>query len=50
MGYLKELIDTYNAQMAGAWPGDEQETLDKIEEVCDTLNIDMETAMEMVGV
>lgn len=44
MQYLKELIQTYQAQMAGQWPGDEQETLDKIEQVCKALNIDAEEA------
>lgn len=47
--YLKELFDTYQAQMAGAWYGDEQETLDKIEEICKKLNMDVETAFEIYG-
>jgi hypothetical protein len=46
MQYVKDLIQTYNAQMAGAWPGDENETLDKIEEMCNALNMSVEEAFE----
>jgi hypothetical protein len=49
MEYIKQLIDTYQAQMAGQWPGDEQETLDKIEQVCNALNIDVEEAFEWMN-
>ena len=34
MEYIKQLIKTTATQMAGQWSGDENETLDKIEEVC----------------
>lgn len=46
MEYIKQLIQTYQAQMAGQWPGDENETLDKIEEVCNALNMSVEDAFE----
>ena len=46
MGYVKQLIQTYNAQMAGQWPGDENETLDKIQEVCNALNISVQDVFE----
>lgn len=46
MEYVRQLIQTYQAQMAGQWPGCEQETLDKIEEVCKALNVDIEDIFE----
>ena len=46
MEYMKELIQTYQAQMAGQYPGDENKTLDKIEEVCNALNMSIEDVFE----
>jgi len=43
--YLTTLIQTYHAQLAGAYIGDETETLDKIQEICDNLNLDVEEVM-----
>ena len=46
MNYLEMLINTYQAQLAGAYIGCEQETLDKIEQICNSLNISVEDAFE----
>ena len=46
MEYMKELIQTYQAQLAGQYPGDENETLDKIQEVCNALNVSVEDVFE----
>lgn len=46
MNYLEMLINTYQAQLAGAYIGCEQETLDKIEQICNSLNISIEDAFE----
>ena len=46
MEYMKDLIQTYQAQLAGQYPGDENETLDKIEEVCNALNMSVEDAFD----
>ena len=43
---MKELIQTYQAQLAGQYPGDENETLDKIQEVCNALNVSVEDVFE----
>ena len=44
--YLQTLIQTYQAQLAGAYFGCEQETLDKIKQVCDAMNMSIEDAFE----
>lgn len=46
MNYLEVLINTYQAQLAGAYVGCEQETLDKIQQICNTLNMSIEDAFE----
>jgi len=46
MNYLEMLVNTYQAQLAGAYIGCEQETLDKIEQICNSLNISIEDAFE----
>ena len=43
---LRSLIQLYNAQLAGAWPGSDVETLEKINHYCDGLCISVEHAFE----
>jgi hypothetical protein len=46
MEYVKGLIQEYNAIMAGACPGNDNEILDKIEEVCNALNMSVEDTFD----
>ena len=46
-GYVNTLVQTYQAQMAGAWPGCEQETLDKIAEIADNMNMSVEDVFDL---
>lgn len=48
MEYLRRLVQEYNAQLAGAWPGDENKTLDKIQEICNSMNMSVDSAFELI--
>ena len=48
MDYLKGLVQEYNAIMAGAYPGDENKTLDKIEEICQSMGVNVDYAFELI--
>ena len=45
---IKQLIQTYNAIQAGAYPGDENKVLDSIQEMCKSHDIEMEQMFEIV--
>ena len=34
--------------MAGAYPGDENKTLDKIEEICQSMGVNVDYAFELI--
>lgn len=44
------LVQTYNAQLAGAWPGNENKTLDKLEEVCNSYGVSKESVIDYIEV
>jgi hypothetical protein len=45
---IKQLIQTYNAILAGAYPADENKVLDKIQELCNSQDVEMEQMFESV--